>query len=91
MKCESSNGGVTDLSQACWSTTDLGASGEPTSQRRLQQLSELRQGHVIWDETLTATGKAFLRRVANDVSGLSDRLDEAPTAALLAWHLDGDG
>ena len=68
----------------------LGASSEPASQGGLQQLSELRQRHVVWDETLTATGKAFRRRVANNMSGLSDRLDEAPTAALLARHLDGD-
>ena len=61
----------------------LGSSG-------LQQLSELREGYVVWDETLAATGKAFLRRVANDVPGVGNGLDEAPTAALLARQLDGD-
>jgi hypothetical protein len=68
----------------------LGASGEPAGHRGLQQLSELREGHVVWDEASTATGKAFLGRVANDVSGVRDGLDEAPTAALLTRHLDGD-
>jgi hypothetical protein len=68
----------------------LRASGEPASDRGLQQLSELRERHVVWDETSTATGKAFLRSVADDVPGISDGLDEAATAALLARHLDGD-
>jgi hypothetical protein len=50
----------------------------------------LSEGHVVWDETFAATGKAFFRRVANDVSGGGNGLDEAPTAALLARQLDGD-
>ena len=68
----------------------LGASSEPARCSGLQQLSELREGHVIWDETLASTGQPFLRRVANDVSLVGDGLDEAPTATLLARQLDGD-
>jgi hypothetical protein len=67
-----------------------GASSEPPGRSGLQQLSELREGHVVWDETFAATDNAFLRRVANDVSGVGNGLDEAPTAALLARQLDGD-
>ena len=55
-----------------------------------QELSELREGHVVGDGASTATGKAFLRRVANDVGVLVYRLDVAPTAAFLARHLDGN-
>jgi hypothetical protein len=50
----------------------------------------LREGHVVWDETFAATGKAFFRRIANDMSGVGNGLDEASTAALLARQLDGD-
>ena len=57
----------------------------------LQQLSETEKGHVVGDETSIATGTAFPCRVANDVARLRDRFDEAPTAALLARHLYGDG
>jgi integrase len=55
-----------------------------------QEFSELREGHVLRDETLTATGEAFRRSVANDVAALGYRLEVAPAAALLARHLDGD-
>jgi hypothetical protein len=55
-----------------------------------QEFSELREGHVLRDETLTATGEAFLRGVANDVAALGYRLEVASAAALLARHLDGD-
>jgi hypothetical protein len=67
----------------------LGASNETPSERRFQQLSELRERHVIRDKASTAAGEALLRRLANDVPRFY-RLDVAPTAALLARCLDGD-
>ena len=54
-----------------------------------QELSELREGHVLRDETLTATGKAFRRRVGNDAAARGYRFDVAPAAALLARRLNG--
>jgi hypothetical protein len=55
-----------------------------------QELSELGEGHVLRDETSTATGEAVLRPLSNDVPARGYRLDVAPTAALLARRLDGD-
>jgi hypothetical protein len=55
-----------------------------------QQLSELRKGQVVGDETTTAASKAFLCRVASDVAALAYRLEVAPTAALLARHPYGN-
>ena len=55
-----------------------------------QELSELREGHVLRDEPPTATGKAFLRPVANDAPAPGYRLDVAPAAALLARRLNGN-
>jgi hypothetical protein len=55
-----------------------------------QELSELREGHVLRDETPAATGKAFLRPVANDAPAAGYRLDVAPAAALLARRLNGN-
>jgi hypothetical protein len=63
-----------------------GSLGEP-AKITCQQLSELRKGHVVGDETTTAASKAILRRVASDVAALAYRLEVAPTAALLARHL----
>jgi hypothetical protein len=55
-----------------------------------QYLSELREGHVLRDQTPTATGEAFGRVVGNDAAAPGYRLDVAATAALLARHLDAN-
>src|SRR5688572_12109869 len=54
-----------------------------------QELSELREGHVLRDETRTATGEAVLRPLSNDAPARGYRLDVAPAAALLARRLNG--
>ena len=55
-----------------------------------QQLSELRERHVLGDETPTATSKAFLGRVGNDAPASGYRLEVAAAATLLTGHLDGN-
>jgi hypothetical protein len=55
-----------------------------------QELLELGEGHVLRDETPTATGEAFLCPVADDAPTPGYRLDVAPAAALLAGRLNGD-
>jgi hypothetical protein len=68
---------------------NLGASSETASESRFQQLSELRERHVLGDDTSSVASEALVLRVANDMAPLY-RLDVAPTAALLARCLDGD-
>jgi hypothetical protein len=53
-----------------------------------EELSELREGHVLRDETRTATGEAVRRLLSNDAPAGGYRLDLAPAAALLAAHAD---
>ena len=74
------------------------ATDEPSSEARWsyslpnvtrQELSELREGHVLRDETRTATGEAVIRPLSNDAPARVYRLDVAPTA-LLARRLNGD-
>ena len=55
-----------------------------------QERLELREGHVLRDETPSATGMAFLSPVANDAPAPGYRLDVAPAAALLARRLNGN-
>jgi hypothetical protein len=55
-----------------------------------QELSELRKGHVLRDETRTAAGEAVLRPLSDDAPTRGYRLDVAPAAALLARRLNGD-
>ena len=54
-----------------------------------QELSELREGHVLRDETFTAAGEAFRRPVPDDAPAPAYGLDVAAAAALLARSLDG--
>jgi len=75
------------------------ATDEPSSEARWsyslpnvtrQELSELREGHVLRDQTHAAAGQAFLRPVGDDAPAPGYRLDVAPAAALLARRLNGN-
>jgi hypothetical protein len=79
----------------CWSQSGHVSYAYRLHARRLSCLAcqyrlELREGHVLRDETLTATGKAWLRPVAEPAPGPADLFDVAAAAALRARHLNGN-
>jgi hypothetical protein len=78
-----------------WATTGPQRRGgmvvAPLVRLACQERLELREGHVLGDEALTATGKAWLRPVADPAPGPPDLFDVAAAAALWARHLNGNG